>query len=362
MFVTKFIKEHANWQELLIEKPYCLKIRETDSYWCLSYNQIESDFKEVIVRECRGLILRKSDLKVVCYPFTKFFNYGEGLAANIDMSSAKIMEKVDGSIIKVWWDDIWHISTNNMIDAFEAKQATGISYGSIFTTVYKNRYGDFTGFTKTLNKNYTYMFELVGPLTKVVVTYPEDLYHIGTRDNTTGQELEVDLCIKKPKYFNLNVGLDGLVELARELPACEEGYVVVDKDYNRVKIKGPAYVAMAHLKGNGVVSAKRLLHLIMVNETDEVLSYFPEFKPYIDKLEKLYKGYIAKVEQDIARIKDLTFETRKDFAIEVVKTQTPAFFFNVADGKYTYADLNKYLTDLGAEKLCKYLKIGDFTY
>ena len=62
----EFIKEHqSNWKELLTKKPYCLTIKEDDNYALLKYSQIESDFNEIIVKECRGLIIDKNTLEPV---------------------------------------------------------------------------------------------------------------------------------------------------------------------------------------------------------------------------------------------------------------------------------------------------------
>lgn len=83
MKLLEFINEHDNWKELLQQSPYNLIVKEKDDYTLLKYNQLESDFSNEIVRECRGIILNK-DNKIVCYPFHKFFNYGEQYADFID--------------------------------------------------------------------------------------------------------------------------------------------------------------------------------------------------------------------------------------------------------------------------------------
>jgi hypothetical protein len=100
--VQKFIKSHPNdWEVLLSNKPFCLNI--TRQVWnnlnlvMFKYNQIESDFNESIVRECRGLILNEDTYDVVSYPFNKFGNVGEGAwVDNIDWNSAHVLEKCDG--------------------------------------------------------------------------------------------------------------------------------------------------------------------------------------------------------------------------------------------------------------------------
>ena len=66
-----FIKQNKeNWKEALQKPPYSLIVKEDDDYILLKYNQLESDLSNSIVQECRGIILRKSDLKVVFFPFT----------------------------------------------------------------------------------------------------------------------------------------------------------------------------------------------------------------------------------------------------------------------------------------------------
>src|SRR5689334_13224443 len=69
----------------------------------LKYSQIESPMGERIVQECRGLILDEGhDWKVIAFPYTKFFNHGEGHAAPIDWGTAKVYEKLDGSLMTLY--------------------------------------------------------------------------------------------------------------------------------------------------------------------------------------------------------------------------------------------------------------------
>ena len=97
MKLLDFIDKHDNWKELLQEAPYFLDIKEEDGFTLLKYNQINSDFSQDIVKECRGIIL-DSNHKIVCWPFSKFFNYGESNADEIDWSSARVQEKIDGCL------------------------------------------------------------------------------------------------------------------------------------------------------------------------------------------------------------------------------------------------------------------------
>lgn len=273
-----FINKNENWQELIQKEPYCINIKEENNYKLLKYNQLESDFNNKIVCSCRGIILNQNN-EIVCFPFYKFFNYGELQAYKIDWSSAKVQQKIDGSLIKLWYDDKWHISTNNCINAFSAFiEDSNKSFGDIFKEASKN-----LDYNK-LNKDNTYMFELVSPETKIIVDYKETkIYHIGTRNNKTFKEIDDNIGIEKPKLYKFNT-LEDLIENAKHLTKNEEGYVVVDKNYNRIKVKSPAYLLAHYILGNGKFTNKRIIDIIKSGEENEILNYFPEYKINFDKI------------------------------------------------------------------------------
>ena len=96
--IQEFISNHSNWQELLSNAPYNLKISYKNGLYCFKYNQISSNFNNPIVCEARGLILDSKTFEVVCCPFFKFFNIDEPHAAKIDWENGvSVSEKIDGS-------------------------------------------------------------------------------------------------------------------------------------------------------------------------------------------------------------------------------------------------------------------------
>ena len=98
--LCRFLAAHPNdWEERL-KRDYGLRIKSDGEYTVFNYN-INCDFKDPIVQEARGIILDTVRLEVVCWPFRKFGNYNEGYADEIDWSTARVQEKVDGSIIKL---------------------------------------------------------------------------------------------------------------------------------------------------------------------------------------------------------------------------------------------------------------------
>ena len=376
--LQEFIAEHSDWEVLLAEKPYCITITRDEVYGkklvMFKYSQIDSDFNLEIVRECRGCILDAETFEPVCIPFYKFGNAGESYCPKIDWKSCWVGQKLDGSLIKmVRIGDEILVSTNGTIDAFKAPLVEQIgcksrTFGELVVEAIWNNdnfrpshthavtskgkwfeHPDYQyamkKFKDMLEENNTYMFELTSPFNKVVVTWHETrLNFLGVRNNTTLQETYfTDHPLKDkfntPKVFPLT-SLEECMKAASELDANEEGYVVCDSHFNRVKVKSPLYVSIHHLRGeNGVMSYKRALEIVKANEVDEVLTYFPEYKDAFDKLEQRFNEKVAEVEaawKEFEKIKD-SLTTRKDQAIWIMShvKEFAGFMFGMLDGKIT---------------------------
>ena len=299
MKTTDFMREHENWRELLSKAPYFISFDEDDNFVLLKYDQIRSDFSEPIVRECRGLIVDKNTYKPVALSFYKFFNVQEPNADTIDWNSAVVQEKVDGSKILVWFDGYeyaWRISTSGCLNASRANVGDlGVNFKDLFVEAFGlETFRLLTNWDITAIRN-CFTFELVSPLTRVVVPYEKtEVYLIGIRDMLTLEEINPDYVpissnIKRPRQFPLNT-LEDCLKATEQMGYDQEGFVVVDKNWHRVKIKSPAYVAAHHLKNNGAVSRKRILEIIEQGEQDEFLGYFPEYKKYFDEIKELEKA------------------------------------------------------------------------
>ena len=361
MELVDFIQSNPNWREVLSSHPYNLKIKDDGTYVILSYSQIDSDFSLDMVRQARGIIFRLSDLKPVCVPFSKFFNVQERFASDIDWSTARVQEKIDGSIIKIYFsDNEWHISTNGTIDAFSAPlglQMGGVeTYGDLFMRGLRNHNLTWSYLTAVMNEGCTYMFEVVSPLNRVVVPYSEtEIYHIGTRKNWGDYaEIEQDLGVQKPIEHNLFSAEDCLAA-ANELPFSEEGYVVVDGNWNRIKIKSAAYVAAHHLKNNGLITEEDILNLILLNEKSEFLSYYPEYKWLFDEIEIRFNRLVEVLDAEwntfCERCLYLDVQNRKRAAELALKTFMPSCIFALYDKKYS--SVQEFVRSMTTEKIIK---------
>lgn len=349
-----FIRENENWRELISEKPYCIKVTEKEDLVCFKYSQIDSDFNEPLVRECRGIILEKDTWNVVAYAFNKFFNFGESYADEIDWASARVLEKVDGSLIKVYYYNGWRVGTNSTIDANDAKLLAPPyeTFMDLFSAA-----ADICGLDyNKLDPHYTYIFELRSPYNKVVVPYEDiRIIHIGTRNNITCEEVEVDIGIEKPKQYMLS-SLDDCIAMAATFDFTKEGFVVVDKDYHRVKVKSEDYVRVHRLANNGSITLERAIDLIRTNELEEFLVYCPQYTDFISdtrhRFNKFYSDIYFNV--NMALIEKMNCETRKDFAAVAKTFKYPMVWFKVYDTKSF--DIDAWINSLTTAKLATYLE------
>ncbi|MBR2461079.1 MAG: hypothetical protein IKB34_07625 [Clostridia bacterium] len=363
--LCKFISDHPNdWEEIL-ENEYDLRIKKDGNYAIFNYS-ILGNFYDPIVQEARGIILDYVNLEVVCWPFRKFGNHTEGYVDTIDWKSARVLEKVDGSIVKLWYDRAarkWQFSTNGMIRAEEARadEISSQSYMDVIRSA-----DNFCNIPfEELDKDTTYIFELVSPQTRVVIKYDTaSLYHLGTRNNITGMESETDIGIKKPKSYSLG-SIDDCINASAELNRNEsgmqaeeitaEGFVVVDKDWHRIKIKSPDYIINHHLSSVKSISKFDCVHLL-INASSDINTMcdrceelIPIFKYYDFKLSELY--VLADKMAIIARqfYEEYSHE-RKAVANIIVKHRLSGIGFKALDTELKGREI---LLGLPTEKICK---------
>lgn len=313
------IKQHSRFPEL----------------YHFSYDQLESPKDNPIVQECRGLILNSTaDWEVVAYPFKRFANYGEAWAAPVDWSSICVQEKVDGSLMVVWfYKGEWHVSTKGSPDAGGKVGGWDFTFSDLFWNTLK-RYSVDPDLCFVYH--YTYMIELTSIYNRVVCAYGTDpaLTLIGVRCITSEGYPEippwtVNCGIPAVKEYALT-SASGIEAAARALdPMKNEGFVVVDSKFNRVKIKSPSYVMIHHMKEN--LSPRRVIRLIQLGETSEVLSYFPEYQGLFDEIVGKIDALIAEIEAEYDKIRHLT--DRKEFALCAQKSKHSGVLFALFLGK-----------------------------
>lgn len=308
MKVLELMNTNPDWMEIIQSAPYNVTIKNDGEYYLLKYNQLSSDFNEEIVRECRGSIFRLNGAEwiCVCHPFDKFGNYGESYTPDIDWENAYVYEKVDGSLMKMWYDrGQWHLSTNGTIDAYKAEMdAWGKTFGEYFEYALKDAYDlDIEHMSYVMNEEWTYMFELVGPQNRLVVEYEKPcVFFLGGRNNRTHQESIPNDCgladyLWIPRMYNLT-SVKECLEAAASMSRNEEGFVVCDANFNRIKIKSTEYLLAAHLHNNGVITPRRIIRMLMNDQIDDFLAYCPQYKDDVDDIIVSIKNFVEFMEAE----------------------------------------------------------------
>ena len=318
------------------------------------YNQIDSPMSEPIVIECRGLILDESDnWKVISWPFNKFFNAEEGFADKIDWPSARVLSKLDGSLaVLYFYNNQWHVSTSGTPDASGNVNSLELSFNDYFW----NTFNKYCELPNNLDENYCFMFELTGPQNRVVVVYNEPkITLIGARNRMTGQEITPKEAanffksIPIVEEFPLN-SIDNIIKTFEYIsPLVQEGYVVVDKYFRRIKVKHPGYIALHHAKSG--LGTKAFVEIVRSGEVSEVISAFPEFKVQLDEISIKYNNLIVHLESEYEKIKNL--EIQKDFAKEALKTKCSSALFALRAKKVS--SIKSFLTNLNINSLMELL-------
>lgn len=329
--------------------------REHGSLALYKYNQIASPFGDPIVQHARGVILDTADgFRIVARPFDKFFNLGEGHAAPIDWSTARVQEKVDGSLCVLYhYAGRWHVATTGMPDAGGNVNGADLTFAGLFWQVFREQ-----GMPLPPDgaESLTFMFELTTPYNRIVVRHMDRrLTLLAVRNRETGEEMAPESFGFYPavRSFPLQSFHDVIATFEHMDPVKQEGYVVVDARGQRVKVKHPGYVAIHHMRDG--VCPRRIVEIVRSGETSELLTHFPEWRPDFDRIQGAFDSLCAEIDADFARLKDI--ETQKDFALRAVKTACSAALFQLRKGSIRSA--REHLASIHVAKLMEMLRVAD---
>lgn len=131
------------------------------------------------------------------------------------------------------------------------------------------------------------------------------------------------------RSFPLQSVDDILASFATLNPLAQEGYVVCDAAFRRIKVKHPGYVALHHAKDG--LSMRAFVEIAKSGEVPEVIAAFPELKPQLDDVRARYDALVAATEADFAEHRHRT--PKKEFALAVKGRPHSAALFYLYDGK-----------------------------
>lgn len=350
-------KEHGIYARFSTKNP---------NKFTLNYDMIEAKDGDPIAEECRGLVLEATckiscnetpgsvfcsahpgfgPTRILAFPFKRFYNHGQGAAANVDWNNAKFFEKLDGTLCIVYFDHslgVWSVGTRSVPDAdIPYENVTGKTFRELFAHAATMTYfpweqnsegfeGGFASFCDLfLVKKYTYMFELCTPENE-----PNCIRHAGykiwllaVRNNETLEEEEInhpDLIVC-PSYDLTPESVFNFVLSRSHMEY--EGLVIRDASFNRIKIKNPAYVLASKMKDSAIRSPRNLLEIILMEKDDDIRPLLPEkFQEELDKIKDKLHLWVQAMDHFFDVTFQLTMEAenqRKEFALLCKKHNMP---------------------------------------
>ena len=301
--------------------------------------QYENLWDEITL-QTRGLVT-DNEGNVVARPFKKFFNLEEG--KHTPTSDFEVYAKLDGSLgILFYYNNQWVMATRGSFTSDQAIKG--------FEMLQKYDY-------ESLNKKFTYLFEIIFENNRIVVQYPfDDVVLLGMINTETGYEVNIHEGNEDIRHQNMikNIGLkvvekfNGISDysvLKDMVKDDEEGFIVRFSNGDRMKIKGEEYLR---------------LHKIMTNVSTtsvwEVLSNGGNFENLLKDVPDEFYKKIKSYEKDLryshfsiseycgkfhdgfryGKFGDKEEPTRKEYAEFVIKNIKPGLrpvMFSIWDKK-----------------------------
>lgn len=224
--------------------------------------QYERIWNEITL-SCRGLILDGND-NIVARPFSKFFNLGEIQDVQLPNLPFEVFDKLDGSLgILYWINETPFIASRGSFSSEQSDRANQIlneKYSSSFSL---------------LDKNKTYVFEIIYPENRIVVDYgsEEKLVLLAIVDTQSGAEFPLEEIgfpvVEKYKGiqdFNLLKALNN---------DNKEGFIIKFSNDFRVKIKFEEYLRLHRIVTQ--VSTLSIWEYLKTNQSmEEILERVPD--------------------------------------------------------------------------------------
>lgn len=345
----------------------------------LNYCQIDSPKHHPITLECRSLVLSLPEYdfgipapaieepwKLVSRSFDRFFNRGETEATYL-MEHMIAHEKMDGSLIGVFFFEKygWMYRTRSMIMPTSTIMGFELTWKDLIEDALGEEWAKRSVASSMIEPRvcrHTYILEVTSPENRIVTRYKgRQMTLLAIRKHDCGSYFKNENCDALAEAFGWNRperytfgSMKECAEAAKDLRELKEGYVVFDRHNEPAfKEKNPAYVAAHHLRGEGVLTPRRVMDLLIMNEVDEYLSIFPEDEDAIAPYVQAYKD-IWMHATDLWTLNGDIMD-QKEFALEVKDTPVATLLFrrkagipfndafNAMTNNGKYAMITKYL-------------------
>lgn len=344
LLVQNYLRNNKSLTDLKVE--HGVKSFVENKKISLTYDQIEAKDSDPLAQQCRGLILREQTYDIVACPMFRFFNYEQtSLLPDIDWSTAVFEDKLDGTLIITYFDELqnkWCVATRSRPEANVKIEGGTLTFSDLVDVAAKEVTKKESANTQWLMRNadptHTYCFELTSPTNRIVCKYDDiSVTLLAVRCNKTleekcPREWAEKLEVPPVKCYDFD-NIDHMIQVVRDWnPEEKEGVVIKDSNFRRIKVKNPAYVAFNHMRDSLSTSFKGCIEVILLGKDDDVIGMMPD---YIANRIKRIKANMQEIfritQEDYEEIKHI--ESMKEFAAEAELKLWPSALYALKRNK-----------------------------
>lgn len=317
--------------------------------WVLNYDMIKAKGDYNIENEARALILDQN-ADIVSMSFKRFFNAHEHYASKLDWESAIAEFKHDGTLVVVYeYRNNFYIQTRKKATANVPilGSPNGMTYSQAVINVLKEKFKNpFKPFKdQNVNECFCWVFEFVAPFNRIVTPYEKpDLYLLSIFNKNEIKEMDRSYTDNFAKEYRFNRptsimidDMDEIIGVFKSIDPLEEGFVVVDKNFNRIKVKNPSYLSVARTvnAGNKVVP-RHFAEIVLKGDSKEIISYYPEYREVIEYMDSTLQLMI----EGMANLwwTNAGVDSQKEFALAVKDNPLNHILFMLKKGKIETID------------------------
>lgn len=317
--IQKFLKGFQNIEmaishlklsyDIEVTKDFILSTNGTTMFpvWLFNYDILKARGDCTIENEARGLILDQN-ADIVSMSFKRFFNSHEQYVAKLDWDLARAEFKHDGTLVVLYeYKGNFYIQTRRKATANVSIQSTnGLTYSNAVINVLKEKFKDpFRPFRNhNIDECFCWAFEFVAPFNRIVTPYDKpDLYLLSIFNKTEIKEMPTlysddfarEYRISRPNSIFVEE-IEEILEAFPEIDPLEEGFVVVDRNFNRMKVKNPSYLSISRTVNAGSrVVPRHFAEIVLKGDAKEIISYYPEYREVLELMDNILSDMIEEV-------------------------------------------------------------------
>lgn len=324
----------------------------------LNYNQIASPMAEPICQECRALLLEVGTWDVASRSFGKFFNLGEPNAHPVDWATARVQEKLDGSLVCLYFHrGQWRVATKGTPDASGPVNSHPITFAGLVKQTLAEMGSSLEDLTGRLDPAVFYSFELTAPENRIIVPYGDRrLTWLAAWDALTLEELDIegmpDLPTPRVREYPLRTLDEVMTAVEAIAPFAAEGFIVRDADHRRVKIKSATYLMVDRIL-SALSTPRRKVEAVLSEQFDDMV---PQLPPQVRDEMLALQARLAAFRLEVAGAFDALTSAgdRREFAAQALRFPFSPMLFWLRDGH----DMAECFRRLHPDRLVEWLAVA----